>query len=282
MWLLAELFEQLPEVGDLRQAEARLLLRRGAPALRRRDEGVPRVGRAHGADDPLEGRRRLLRHAGADRPPERGARPARQPRSSTRCARSRPRTPTRCGRPCARTRSRSSTTSRSCSRASGRRGGGDGAVGDGRADARRAHAPARRRARAWRRPPTSRAPRKASPLWAKYGTRARPRERGASCSPRGSSARPTGATHAEAGARRKGARRPAGDPLTDFLGSRQGKRLQREVVRGVFGHAAEAPLSGQRRTCSQSAATTSPRSASTVSTPGPQPTMSTAPSRASV
>ena len=27
----------------------------------------------------------------------------------------------------------------------------------------------------------------------------------------------------------------AGDPLTDFLHSRQGKALQREVVRGVFG-----------------------------------------------
>jgi hypothetical protein len=29
--------------------------------------------------------------------------------------------------------------------------------------------------------------------------------------------------------------KPAGDPLTDFLGSRQGRALQREVVRGVFG-----------------------------------------------
>jgi len=28
---------------------------------------------------------------------------------------------------------------------------------------------------------------------------------------------------------------PPSDPLTDFLGSRQGKALQREVVRGVFG-----------------------------------------------
>ena len=26
-----------------------------------------------------------------------------------------------------------------------------------------------------------------------------------------------------------------GDPLTDFLGSAHGKRLQREVVRGMFG-----------------------------------------------
>ena len=28
---------------------------------------------------------------------------------------------------------------------------------------------------------------------------------------------------------------PPGDPLGDFLGSRQGKALQREVVRGIFG-----------------------------------------------
>ena len=36
MWLLAELYHNLPEAGDLPEAEARLLLRRGAPALRRR------------------------------------------------------------------------------------------------------------------------------------------------------------------------------------------------------------------------------------------------------
>ena len=63
MWMLARLYHQLPEVGDLRQAQAGVLLRRGAPAVRRRQQGVPRPGRAGGAADSLEGRRHLLRHA---------------------------------------------------------------------------------------------------------------------------------------------------------------------------------------------------------------------------
>ena len=53
-------------------------------------------------------------------------------------------------------------------------------------------------------------------------------------SPSGESA----ATRTEAPAGRQGqAPKPKApsDPLTDFLGSRQGKALQREVVRGVFG-----------------------------------------------
>ena len=43
MWLLAELFEELPEVGDLDKPKLVVLLRRGAPALRRREQGVPRA-----------------------------------------------------------------------------------------------------------------------------------------------------------------------------------------------------------------------------------------------
>jgi hypothetical protein len=35
--------------------------------------------------------------------------------------------------------------------------------------------------------------------------------------------------------RRRAEPASSGDPLTDFLGSRQGKTLQREVVRGMFG-----------------------------------------------
>ena len=35
LWLLSELFEHLPEVGDPRQAQAGVLLRRGAPAVQR-------------------------------------------------------------------------------------------------------------------------------------------------------------------------------------------------------------------------------------------------------
>jgi len=51
--------------------------------------------------------------------------------------------------------------------------------------------------------------------------------------------RQPGAAPAEPAAAKKNAKpkpaKPASDPLTDFLSSRQGKALQREVVRGVFG-----------------------------------------------
>ena len=39
LWLLSELFEELPEVGDPDKPQAGVLLRRGAPAVRRRAEG---------------------------------------------------------------------------------------------------------------------------------------------------------------------------------------------------------------------------------------------------
>ena len=44
------------------EAQARVLLRRGAPALHRRDRRVRRRGRPDRAPHPLQGRRRLLRH----------------------------------------------------------------------------------------------------------------------------------------------------------------------------------------------------------------------------
>ena len=56
-----------------RQAQAGVLLRRGAPAVRRRQQGVPRRGHPDRAADPVEGRRRLLRH------------PEPAPTSPTRC-----------------------------------------------------------------------------------------------------------------------------------------------------------------------------------------------------
>lgn len=81
---------------------------------------------------------------------------------------------------------------------------------------------------------------KASPLGAKYGTRldresayeqlAARVERSAEV------AVPDPAPKPAPRRRSQPARgRSTGDPLTDFLGSRQGKALQREVVRGVFG-----------------------------------------------
>jgi len=84
---------------------------------------------------------------------------------------------------------------------------------------------------------------KASPLFAKYGNpldRESAREILASRIER--SAKPVPETEAEASEeppapRRRRAPRPVAvkDPLTDFLTSRQGKTMQREVIRGVFG-----------------------------------------------
>ena len=80
LWLLSELFEKLPEVGDPPKPklvfffdEAHLLVQRCA-------EGAARQDRAGGAPDPLQGRRRLFRHAKSARRAGQGARAARQPR----------------------------------------------------------------------------------------------------------------------------------------------------------------------------------------------------------
>ena len=62
-----------------RQAEARVLLRRGASAVQRRAEGADGQDRAGGAADPLQGRRRLFRHAEPARRARQGAGAARQP-----------------------------------------------------------------------------------------------------------------------------------------------------------------------------------------------------------
>ena len=64
------------------QAQARVLLRRGAPAVQRRAQGAAGEDRAGGAADPLQGRRRLFRHAESARRARHGARPARQPRAA--------------------------------------------------------------------------------------------------------------------------------------------------------------------------------------------------------
>ena len=80
LWMLAQLYETPARGRRPAQAEAVLLLRRGAPALRRRVGGADGPGRADRPAHPLQGRRRLLRHAGPDRRPVVGPGPARQPR----------------------------------------------------------------------------------------------------------------------------------------------------------------------------------------------------------
>ena len=116
-------------------------------------------------------------------------------------------------------------------------------------DARRAHAPARARPRGWRRPTTSTAAAKASPLWAKYGEpvdaqSAREMLAGrladAGAERRGRAASPTCARRwstspPRAAPPRAGTRGTGADAVGDFLRSRQGKDLQRKVTRGILG-----------------------------------------------
>ena len=121
------------------QAQARLLLRRGASAVRRRAAGAAGQDRAGRAADPVEGGRRLFRHPEPDRHSRGGRGPARQPHPA-RAARLHAQGPARDqgrGRDLphqsqARRRDRDH-------RAQGRRGAGLGAAGRWRADAGRAH-----------------------------------------------------------------------------------------------------------------------------------------------
>ena len=80
LWMLSELFEKLPEVGDLDKPklvfffdEAHLLFNDAPKSLLDRD-------RAGGAPDPLQGRRRLFRDAESARCAGKRAGPARQSR----------------------------------------------------------------------------------------------------------------------------------------------------------------------------------------------------------
>jgi DNA helicase HerA-like ATPase len=78
---------------------------------------------------------------------------------------------------------------------------------------------------------------KASPLFARYGTRTDRESARELLAERieQSAPEPEPEPVGAAPRRRRAESRGSGDPLTDFLGSRQGKALQREVVRGMFG-----------------------------------------------
>ena len=135
MWLLADLFEDLPEVGDVDKPklvfffdEAHLLFN-GA-------EGLPRRGHPDRPADPLQGRRHLLRDPEPQGRARRRARPAGQP-GAARAARLHPR-----GRQGLADRldlpeARRTTTSRRPHRPGHRRGDGHRAVRARRADAGR-------------------------------------------------------------------------------------------------------------------------------------------------
>ncbi|WP_368858116.1 helicase HerA-like domain-containing protein [Streptomyces sp. AS02] len=60
MWLLADLFHDLPEARRRRPAQVGLLLRRGTSAVRRRVRGVPGLDHPDRASHSLERGRRLL------------------------------------------------------------------------------------------------------------------------------------------------------------------------------------------------------------------------------
>jgi hypothetical protein len=78
---------------------------------------------------------------------------------------------------------------------------------------------------------------KASPLYAKYGTRLERESAREQLEARLERAQPTPAQTKPKPAP-QGKRQPkpsTGDTVTDFLRSRQGKTLEREVVRGVLG-----------------------------------------------
>ena len=73
MWVLADLFTTLPEVGDVDKPKLVFFFDEAHLLVHRCVEGVPGAGRADGQADPLEGRRRVLLHAAADRRAQRGA-----------------------------------------------------------------------------------------------------------------------------------------------------------------------------------------------------------------
>ena len=89
LWMLSELFEQLPEVGDLDKPEAGVLLRRGAPAVQGRAGGAGRAHRARRAAGAQQGRRRVLRDAEPAGHSRHRARRSSATACSTRCAPSR-------------------------------------------------------------------------------------------------------------------------------------------------------------------------------------------------
>ena len=95
MWLLAELFETLPEAGDLPKPKLVFFFDEAHLLFDGATEAFVAVRRADRAADPLQGRRRLLRHPDAEGRPRVGARASSATASSTRCARSRPTTPRR-------------------------------------------------------------------------------------------------------------------------------------------------------------------------------------------
>ena len=89
LWMLSRAVRAAARGRRPRQAQAGVLLRRGAPAVQRRAEGAGRAHRAGRAAGAQQGRRRLLRDAEPARHPRHRARRSSATACSTRCAPSR-------------------------------------------------------------------------------------------------------------------------------------------------------------------------------------------------
>ena len=82
LWMLSELFERLPEVGDPEKPKLVFFFDEAHLLFDDAPERAGREDRAGRAADPIEGRRRVLRHAEPARHSGDGARPARQSRAA--------------------------------------------------------------------------------------------------------------------------------------------------------------------------------------------------------
>ena len=79
LWMLAQLFDKLPEVGDPEKPKLVFFFDEAHLLFNEAPEGAAGAGRARHAPDPLQGRRRLLRHAEPARRAQLRLGPARQP-----------------------------------------------------------------------------------------------------------------------------------------------------------------------------------------------------------
>ena len=112
MWLLADLFHDLPEVGDAEKPKLVFFFDEAHLLFEDAVEGVPRRDRADRPADPVEGRRGVLRDAEPDGCPRRRPRPSGLAGSAPAASAHARTTPRPCERPSAPTPSRSTTSRR--------------------------------------------------------------------------------------------------------------------------------------------------------------------------
>ena len=232
MWVLAELFEQLPEVGDLAKPklvfffdEAHLLFDGATKSFLDSVTRTVRMIRSKGVgvffvtQQPTDLPAEVLGQLGAR---VQHALRAFTPEDADALKKTVRTYPT----------SDFYDLEQAADRGRHRRGGRDDPLREGRADAGRAHAAARaalEHDRVVERRPRSRRRRRSSRSTGRGSSGTAPPSSWRSVSRRRRRPRRRGTLPAQAQGREAG-----GNALTDFLGSRQGKELQKEVVRGAF------------------------------------------------